>query len=103
MGMLYGHKWASSFGTGDDGTWLRVLEGITGQQIADGLERCLSRADNWPPDAIEFRKLCLGLSDFIENQQKINGKESPLRIEKKPTKAELEHGFNQLSVLKNLF
>lgn len=59
MAAIYGHKWVSSFGESDDGTWLRVLTGLTKEQIAAGLRACLDRDDVWPPGAAEFRKLCL--------------------------------------------
>ena len=59
MAAIYGHKWVSSFGESDDGTWLRVMTGITREQIAAGLRACLTREDVWPPGAAEFRRLCL--------------------------------------------
>ena len=59
MAAIYGHKWVSSFGETDDGTWLRVLTGITRGQIAAGLRSCLERDDPWPPGAGEFRRMCL--------------------------------------------
>lgn len=59
MAAIFGHKWVSSFGETDDGTWLRVLSGLTREQIAAGLRACLNRNDVWPPGAAEFRRLCL--------------------------------------------
>lgn len=59
LAAIYGHKWVSSFGEADDGTWLRVLTGLAREQIAVGLRSCLDRIDPWPPGAAEFRRLCL--------------------------------------------
>jgi len=36
------------------------LKGITGQQIADGLNACLEYHTEWPPGAAQFRGACLG-------------------------------------------
>lgn len=33
--------------------------GVTPDQIADGLNRIATREDKWPPNAQEFRQLCL--------------------------------------------
>ena len=33
--------------------------GITPEQIKHGLEQLVSRKETWPPNAIEFRQLCL--------------------------------------------
>ena len=64
---LYGHKWSSSMGdsahrtgtlTSTADTWARGLSGVTAEQIAAGLRRCLDREDAWPPTLPEFRKLC---------------------------------------------
>lgn len=67
MGSLYGHRWASSYGTHDaDDTWLHALRGLTAEQLADGLRSCVERAkerrrasgEDWPPTAGEFRAMC---------------------------------------------
>ncbi|QBQ54947.1 hypothetical protein [Nitrosococcus wardiae] len=68
MTQIYGHKWSSSYGDSTDQgkltetarTWKKGLRGITGEQIAHGLARCLERDDPWPPTLPEFRVLCLG-------------------------------------------
>jgi len=60
------HKWTSAI-EGIEETavneWSQALAGITGQQIANGIN---SLSDEWPPSAIEFRALCegKGINDF---------------------------------------
>ncbi|WP_324731001.1 replication protein P [Pseudomonas paeninsulae] len=39
--------------------WASVLGGITGQQIAVGLNALVISAEKWPPTAPEFRGLCI--------------------------------------------
>lgn len=58
MAKIYGHKWVSSFGAADDGTWLSGLRDVTLSQIGIGLERCRTRSEPWPPTLPEFRALC---------------------------------------------
>ncbi len=58
MTAIYGHRWTSAYGNEDDGTWLQGLAGVTPDQIAAGLSRCLERGDGWPPTLPEFRALC---------------------------------------------
>ncbi len=33
--------------------------GVTPEQIRDGLEALVTRKDTWPPNAVEFRQLCM--------------------------------------------
>lgn len=78
MASIYGHKWTSSFGDEDKNeTWGRGLAGITPQQLADGLETCVTQNFDWPPSLPEFRGLCLGVNgnlsaedEAIEAQQR---------------------------------
>lgn len=59
MTEMYGHKWASVHGESDvSGTWSKVLGGISGQQIAHGMQSLAMSSDPWPPSAPEFRALC---------------------------------------------
>lgn len=57
---LYGHKFTSQFGKSPSDTWVRCVEGLTGDQIAKGLQRIVDNPTEWPPGAAEFRALCLG-------------------------------------------
>jgi hypothetical protein len=71
MVAIYGGKWARDYGDAcenDDGTltvtgdtWRRGLSGVSEQQIAAGLQACLTSADPWPPTLPAFRALCLGI------------------------------------------
>ena len=59
MARIYGHRWTSSYGETDDGTWLKGLQGLTPAQVGRGLSRCAThRPDGWPPTLPEFRALC---------------------------------------------
>jgi len=59
MTELYGHKWTSVHGTSDEsGTWGKALAGISGQQMAIGMQSLSVSHDPWPPSAPEFRALC---------------------------------------------
>lgn len=56
----YGHKWVSAIDGIEElavNEWAQVLEGITGEQIAYGLELW---EESWPPSAPEFKAACLG-------------------------------------------
>jgi hypothetical protein len=59
---MFGHKWASTYGVSDSGTWGKVLGDVSGQQIAAGMQALAKRTGPeaaWPPSAPEFRDLCL--------------------------------------------
>ena len=59
MAMVYGHRWVSSYGEADDGTWLAGLHDVTTDQIGSGLEKCRTSKEGWPPTLPEFRAMCL--------------------------------------------
>ena len=63
MTEIYGHSFTSSFGKADNGTWGKILSDVNGTQMATGLELCVSNGLEWPPNAIGFRKLCLGIKE----------------------------------------
>ena len=58
---MYGYQFTSQFGESPGDTWVKCLAGITGDEIAIGLQQCLDRYHDWPPAAAQFRALCLGL------------------------------------------
>lgn len=62
MAEFYGHRWTSSFGVIADPehTWAKVLSGITGAQLANGLHALVERSAefDWPPPANVFLSLC---------------------------------------------
>ncbi len=59
MAKIYGHKWVSSYGETDDGSWLTGLHDVTPEQVSAGLEKCRTSAEPWPPSLPEFRAMCL--------------------------------------------
>ena len=63
MTEMYGHRWTANFGVSADPShsWATVLKGITGQQIANGLNALVEKpeANDWPPPANVFRAMCL--------------------------------------------
>lgn len=62
MAEFYGHRWTSSFGVIADPehTWAKVLTGVTGAQLANGLNALIKRSAefDWPPPANVFLSLC---------------------------------------------
>lgn len=65
MAEIYGYRWTSAFGesadTGAGETWAKGLRGITGEQLANGLNACLASADPWPPTLPEFKARCFDI------------------------------------------
>ncbi|MGP9826879.1 hypothetical protein ACT048_20615 [Ectopseudomonas khazarica] len=63
MTEMYGHRWTSSFGDNPnpDCAWATVLQGLNGQQLANGLNILTHKGEefDWPPPANVFRSLCL--------------------------------------------
>ena len=62
MQETYGHQFNSQYGEEPTDSWERLLTGITPQQISDGLNKIPDRQDSWPPNAKEFRAMCLPTS-----------------------------------------
>ena len=57
---IYGYRWTNSFGLSDkNNIWRACLKKVTEQQLRDGLNELIDSDFDWPPSAIEFRKLCL--------------------------------------------
>lgn len=59
MTMCFGHKWTSSYGEKDDGTWFTGLSDLTVDEIKHGIGKCRSFMENdgWPPTLGQFREL----------------------------------------------
>ena len=66
MTKIYGHKWVSSYGVADDGSWLAGLHDVAPALICYGLEKCRVGENAWPPSLPEFRAMCLA-KPRIEN------------------------------------
>jgi len=60
MAEIYGHRWTASFGERIDQShaWASVLAGMTGAQIAAGLNHLVTARLAWPPTAPEFLSFC---------------------------------------------
>lgn len=60
---LYGHKWTSVHGLGDDsGHWAKVMGDITPKMLAQGARAWINQggeAAKWPPGAVDLRDMCL--------------------------------------------
>lgn len=63
MTEIFGHRWTANFGVSADPghSWASVLKGLTGTQIANGLNILVEKGDefDWPPPANVFRAMCL--------------------------------------------
>lgn len=73
MAEFYGHRWTSSFGVIADPehTWAKVLAGVTGAQLANGMHALMDRPAefDWPPPANVFRDLCLQVKGLPSEAQ----------------------------------
>ena len=56
---IYGSSMATQYGDVMPESWILLLKGITPRQISDGLGRLAARESAYPPNAAEFRQLCL--------------------------------------------
>lgn len=56
---IYGHQLNSQYGETIPESWERLLTEVSPEQIKNGLNNLSSRSDSWPPNAVEFRQLCL--------------------------------------------
>lgn len=65
MASRYGNAWVSNFGAQPNGIaaaeWRGTLSGITPEQLREGFEADVLRADNWPPSSAKFKAMCLGI------------------------------------------
>lgn len=66
MTELYGHKWTSVHGLGDEsGTWAKMMGGISPAQMAAGARAWVNQggeAAKWPPGAVDLRDMCRSVS-----------------------------------------
>jgi len=67
MTEIFGHRWASTYGDQDSGTWLQGLGGLTPEQVAHGLGVVMEVGEEWPPSLPSFRKMCLGKHESEKN------------------------------------
>ena len=101
MTEIFGHKWTSSYSDQPTESWCRVLQGITPQQIAHGLNAMMGRDDAWPPTAIEFRNLCLNPGGVDTWQTRCHRIAEHKGLEDLTAKEErIHHGLAQLKKLR---
>lgn len=59
---LYGHKWTSVHGLGDEsGVWAKMMSEFTSAQMAAGARAWVNQggeAAKWPPGAVDLRDMC---------------------------------------------
>ncbi len=62
---LYGHAWASQYGTAPEGiaaeTWAIALNGLSADDLGRGLRACVAEGAEFPPSAPRFRGMCAGI------------------------------------------
>jgi len=76
MAAVYPNRWRAAMGESpqaEDGrltiygdTWAKGLAGLTPEQLARGLEACITRSDPWPPVLAEFRAMCLAIPSLAQ-------------------------------------
>lgn len=103
MVRIYGHRWRSSFGDADDGTWLTGLKHLTPEQLATGLSDCIVKGGEWPPSLPEFRSMCLQLPRIEAIVQgALNGSRDPIceRLRKMvDSHSRNSLSYNQLAIM----
>lgn len=88
MVAVFGHAWAGTHGltphdktgalsiSGD--TWARAMAGMSGQQIAAGIEACIAEGAEFPPNLPRFRAMCLGVPSLAAVRSELRrGESSP--------------------------
>lgn len=75
MAHLYAHRWVSAYGqalddkgnlTASAKQWMHDLRGYTPEDVAVGIQSCMSKRIEWPPGPIEFKNLCDGIPSPAE-------------------------------------
>ncbi len=90
LGEIYGHQLEAQYGEQMPKSWEDLLREITPEQIRDGLNRLAERSDKWPPNAVEFRQLCLPptISPDGKNSEAYMPLDDPRRARNDPNSAE---------------
>lgn len=76
MAAIYPNRWRAAMGDSPNSpeggltvygdTWAKGLAGLRPDEIARGLEACITRSDPWPPVLAEFRALCLAIPSMAQ-------------------------------------
>lgn len=87
MVVMYGAAWTNDNDDApqsDDGVltlvaevWREGLTGITGEQMALGLQRCIVCHPEWPPRIGQFRALCLNVPTLTELRLELRVPDGP--------------------------
>lgn len=79
MTALFGHRWVSQHGDTPSGVdlaeWGEAIAGLLPSQLGQGMRGVRAITTGWPPDAGQFRAMCLGLPSLIEVQRELAGAE----------------------------
>lgn len=76
MASTFGPVWISSYGKSDDGTWQKILSDLSDEQIACGVKALKHWQEKYPPNAIQFRKLCIEHWKIFSDKKKSYEKKS---------------------------
>ena len=94
---MYGHKWVSSMGAEDNGTWLAVLRDFTEDEIRNGLKACAYQSsardgiDGWPPTLPQFVSMC---------KPKTYAAHKNFRLSLPAKKSDIDHGETKIGELR---
>lgn len=79
MTAIFGHRWVSQHGDTPSGVdlveWGEAIAGLRASQLSQGMRGVRTITTGWPPDAGQFRALCLALPSLIEVQRELVGAE----------------------------
>lgn len=79
MTAIFGHRWVSQHGDTPSGVdlaeWGEAIAGLLPSQLGHGMRGVRAITTGWPPDAGQFRAMCLGLPSLIEVQRQFAGAE----------------------------
>lgn len=104
MSKIFGPAWTSSYGLVDEGDiWKNFLSDLSPMQVGAGVDALKNWSGKFPPNAPQFRKLCL--ENFNETQRKKNlhlQQQKFLSNKKnyKRTRRDWSVGFNNLDQLR---
>lgn len=66
----FGHRWVSQYGAKPAGVdaqeWGCAIDGLSLEQIGQGMHAVRCSGDDWPPGAPAFRRLCLAIPSLAQ-------------------------------------
>ena len=102
MTEIYAHKWTSVYGVEPVDTWVRGLSDMEPDDIAKGLEACLTNGDGWPPSLPEFRQLCRPAKVNRINAAMYEEKPKALPEPEEYVSKRKQNGIEQINKIKQL-